>query len=112
VESVEGEKPMSAPDSRPLLDLATDREATRRILYDLAVRQYFSAVAPAEAGDRTWYPPRSPEAASLAVHYLRGRWFVSWLQPDTAGLADPERYELLRVEPDPADPAGVVFVDL
>jgi hypothetical protein len=103
---------MNVPDSRPLLDLSTYREATRRIVYDLAVAQYFSAVPPAEAGDRVWYPPQSPEAAGLAVHYLLGRWFVSWLKPDAAGLADLARYVLLRVEPDPADPTGVGFVDL
>ena len=60
------------------LDLHQNDEATRRILYDFVIWDYFTPRALDDPGDIT-VPRYTPEECGLRVFFEHGRWFVTWL---------------------------------
>ena len=82
------------------LDLHQNDEATRRILYDFVIWDYFTPRALEDEGDIT-VPRYTPEECGLRVYFEHGRWFVTWLELDKAS-SQPEakRRELLVFDKD------------
>ena len=88
-------------------DLDQNDEATRRILYDFVVWDYFVPHPLEDSGDIT-VPRYRPEECGLRVFFEHGRWFVTWLKLEKDG-SQPEskRRELLVFE---KDQDGLLFL--
>lgn len=86
------------PRTRRALDLALYTEATRQAIYDLVVEEYFT---PRKVRGVTWDPLYDLVQAQPQVHFLFGRWLVTWWRLDRIETM-PERAqrELLLVETD------------
>jgi hypothetical protein len=82
------------------LDLHQNDEATRRILYDFVIWDYFTPRALDDPGDIT-VPRYTPEECGLRVFFEHGRWFVTWLELEKDN-SQPEakRRELLVFDKD------------
>ena len=92
------------PKSTPP-DLSRPTEATRRALYDAVVEVHFT--------DPEHPTPYSPDDAGLVVFSVFGRWFATWTRlEEPADLAEHQRRELLRIQPDPAWPLGLAFYEV
>ena len=68
------------------LDLTRYTEGMRRELYDRVVQHLWT---PDHADDYT--PEFSPDAAQLAVYFLAGRWFLTYIDLDEPADAPPDR---------------------
>ena len=78
---------------RPL-DLSRPTEATRRELYDRLVRIQSAPHPDPEI------PLFDPDAAGLTVFYVFGRWFATWLDPETPPeWPESRRRELVTIGP-------------
>jgi hypothetical protein len=82
------------------LDLHQSDEATRRILHDFVIWDYFTPRALADPGHVT-VPRYTPEECGLRVFFEHGRWLVTWLELEKDN-SQPEakRRELLVFEKD------------
>ena len=91
---------LSAEHEPADLDLHQNDEATRRILYDFVIWDYFTPRALEDSGDIT-VPRYTPEECGLRVYFEHGRWFVTWLQIEKASSQpEAERRELLVFDKD------------
>jgi hypothetical protein len=82
------------------LDLHQNEEATRQILYDFVIWDYFTPRALEDSGDIT-VPRYTPEECGLRVFFEHGRWFVTWLQLEKdSSQPEAQRRELLVFEKD------------
>lgn len=83
-------------------DLTRYTEATRRTLYDLLVRIQFARGTPYD-----------PEAAGLLVIHAFGRWFATWIDLESPeDWPERRRRELVRIEPDPDAPEGIMLFEV
>ena len=81
------------------LDLHQNDEATRRILYDFVIWDYFTPRALEDAGDIT-VPRYTPEESGLRV-FFEHRWFVTWLKLEKdSSQPEAKRRELLVFDKD------------
>ena len=86
----------------PVLDLSRYAEATRRELYDRLARIQFTAETPYE-----------PDAAGLLVFHALGRWFGTWLDLEAPeDWPEARRRELVRIEPAPDAPEGIMLYEV
>jgi hypothetical protein len=82
------------------LDLNQNDEATRQILYDFVVWDYFTPHALDDSGDIT-VPRYTPEEGGLRVYFEHGRWFVTWLKLEKdSSQPEAKRRELLVFDKD------------
>jgi hypothetical protein len=83
-------------------DLSRYSEATRRELYDRIVLIQF--------------PPSTayePDAAGLLVFHAFGRWFGTWLDLEAPeDWPESRRRELVRIEPAPDSPEGIMLYEV
>ncbi len=93
------------------LDLSRYSEATRRELYDRLVRIQFTPEDPATAADpeEPWTPTQTADEAGLTVVYLFGRWFAFWRDVPEPGLPEWRLTELVRIQPAPGAPDGILL---
>jgi len=92
-EAEPGERP-----SRARLDLAFYSEAARQAIYDFVIAEYFTRK---EVHGVEWDSLYEPGEAQLQVHFLFGRWLVTWWsQTEHEKLPERARRELLLVEQD------------
>ncbi|HWM90624.1 MAG TPA: hypothetical protein VN493_07645 [Thermoanaerobaculia bacterium] len=92
----------------PNLDQAPYSEDLRRALYD-AVVQLELAEHPEREED---VPAFDPDAGRLTVFYAWGRWFAVWRDlesEETDRLPPSRRWQVVRIQSDPARPAGIVL---
>jgi hypothetical protein len=96
----------------PVLDLTVESEAVQRLLYDLVVKDNFTAKPLADPGD-VWTPAYTPEQAGLEVFFERGRWFAVWRKLEVPeGAPEAERWEVLRLEENPDKPGSIVYLEV
>jgi hypothetical protein len=99
------------PEVYPPLDLTRYSEATRRELYDRIVGIQFTPEDPATAKDPedAWTPTRTPDEAGLTVIYLFGRWFAYWQDEAEPRVPDWRLTEMVRIQPAPGAPDGILL---
>lgn len=86
----------------PAPDLTRYTEATRRELYDRLVLIQFPPSTPYE-----------PDAAGLLVFHAFGRWFGTWLDLEAPeDWPEARRRELVRIEPAPDAPEGIMLYEV
>ncbi|HSF42103.1 MAG TPA: hypothetical protein VLT87_20045 [Thermoanaerobaculia bacterium] len=86
----------------PALDLSRYTEATRRELYDRIVLIQFPPATPYE-----------PDAAGLLVFHAFGRWFGTWVDLEAPeDWPEGRRRELVRIEPAPDAPEGIMLYEV
>lgn len=123
---LDAQEPLSAPVTAPFdvrsaehpfgaiarVDLETPSEETRRALYALVVRDFFTAQALDPPQD-VWIPPCTAEEARLEIVFTWGRYFATWVKPG-AGTGHPELKgrELLLLEEDPNLPGRVLYYEI
>jgi hypothetical protein len=82
------------------LDLDQDGEATRQVLYDFVVWDYFTARTLEDEGD-ICVPRYTPEECGLRVVFDYGRWLVTWLKLEKdSSQPEATRRELLVFQKD------------
>ncbi len=94
-------EPLLREEHAPVdLDLNQTDDATREILYDFVIWDYFTPHALEDSGDFT-VPRYTPEECGLRIFFEHGRWFVTWLklEKDTS-QPESQRRELLVFEKD------------
>jgi hypothetical protein len=94
------------PQSTRSLDFQPATESLRRTLYDAVIRILWT---PSISEDDR--PRFSPEQARLTVLWAFGRWFAVWYDVDT-DEAEPhlpmsQRWQVVRIQDDPARPDGI-----
>lgn len=83
-------------------DLTRYTEATRRSVYDRVVRIQFTPET-----------PYSPDDAGLVVFYALGRWFGTWLDLESPeDWPEARRREMVRIEPSPDAPEGIMLYEV
>lgn len=94
-------EPLLREEHAPLdLDLDQNDEATKEVLYDFVIWDYFTPHALEDSGDIT-VPRYTPEESGLRVFFEHGRWFVTWLKLETdSSQPEAQRRELLVFEKD------------
>lgn len=91
------------PEVYPTLpDLSRYTEATRRTVYDRVVRIQFTAET-----------PRTPKNAGLVVFFALGRWFGTWVDLESPeDWPESHRREMVRIEPSPDAPEGIMLYEV
>lgn len=96
------------------LDLTRYTEATRRELYERLVR--IQRLPPEPSSDPGESEPASeydPEASGLMVFHVFGRWFATWTDLDASeDLPEHLRRELVRIQPSPENPEGILLLEV
>jgi hypothetical protein len=95
----------NAPPPRPL-DLSIDSETTRSELYRRVAGVVFE-----RSEDQPADPLAAAARAGLVILFLFHRFFAVWDLPahEAERLPPCRRIEMVRVQPDPAVPAGVTL---
>jgi hypothetical protein len=96
------------PPPRPL-DLSVDSETTRSELYTRVAGVVFET-----SEDQPGDPLAAAADARLVILFLFNRFFAAWALPphEADGLPACRRVEMVRVQPDPAVPAGVTLYEV
>lgn len=99
--AVRGLEPLLREENTPVdVDLNQNDEATRQVLHDFVVWEYFTPHALEDSGDIT-VPRYTPEECGLRVFFEYGRWFVTWLRLEKdSSQPESQRRELLSFEQD------------
>jgi hypothetical protein len=103
------------------LDLTHYTEATRRELYDRLVRLLRASPegppgareSAAVEGETEPVPEFDPMASQLMAFHAFGRWFAAWTSLDVPeGLPEHLRWELVRIQPSPESPEGIMLFEV
>jgi hypothetical protein len=96
------------------LDLSRYSEATRRALYDRIVEMQFTPedLANSKNPEDVWTPTQTPDEAGLTVFYLFGRWFAFWRDVPEPGLPEWRLTEMVRIQPAPGVPDGILLYEI
>lgn len=95
------------------LDLSRYTEETRRELYDRLVR--IQRLPPDSASDSGGEPgpEYDPEASELMVFHAFGRWFATWTDLEAPeDLPEHLRREVVRIQPAPENPEGILLLEV
>lgn len=98
------------PPARPL-DLAAYTEATRAELY---ARVAGIAFGPAGTAGEALAAAAAADQAGLEILYQFGRYFAVWTLPlrEAAELPADRLFAMVRIQLDPAVPAGLALCDV
>jgi hypothetical protein len=100
------------PEAYPTpLDFTRYNERARREIYSRLVEIQFGLKFPAYP---YWTPPLyTPDDAGLMVFYVFGRWFGAWTNlEEPTYLPESRRVELVRIQPAPGSPDGIVLFEV
>jgi hypothetical protein len=101
----------NAPSPARPLDLSAYTEATRAELYARVVGIVF---APASTAGEALAAAAAADQADLEILYLFDRYFAVWALParEAAKLPNGRLFAMVRIQLDPAAPAGLALYDV
>ena len=101
----------NAPSPARPLDLSTYTEATRADLHARVAGIVFGA---ADTAAEALAAAAAAEQADLEILYLFDRYFAIWTLPtrEATNLPDDRLFAMVRIQLDPAVPAGLALYDV